>query len=269
MAIDLQAAQAFVEQHGSALQQARLRSLLGSAVPGEIPAELAALQNADGGFPLALVVGRPSSLADTAAALRILRDVAALDADFAQQALHFLIERQSPRGLWRESAELQAFPLPPWSDPESTAADIYTTALVASTLVLADDDELPVDLAVNWLQKQQARDGLLAGFKAHSSWLAVPAFVQIFGQETRATRRLIAGLGELLSAEWPGSMLAALLQSVLDAGYTRRTELVNRAWQMLQTAQQADGSVSADDEDDVVLATIQLVDVARRLGRRA
>jgi prenyltransferase beta subunit len=162
---------------------------------------------------------------------------------------------------------LQQFNPPLWMDPESTAADVYTTAFCANTMAVVGDDELAVDQAVDWLQTQQGRDGLLAGFKAHSSWLAVPAFERVFGQETRATRRLIAGLGGILAADWPASMLAWLLQSVLDAGSTRRTALVDRAWTMLAAAQQPDGSFSAEEEDEQVQATLRALIVVQRLGR--
>jgi hypothetical protein len=181
--------------------------------------------------------------------------------------LRFIEQRQTARGIWRESADLQRFNPPLWMDPDSTAADVYTTAICANTLAVLGGDELAVDQAVAWLQTQQARDGLLAGFKAHSSWLALPAFTTIYGPETRTTRRLVAGLGSILDDGWPASMLAWLLQCALDAGYTRRTELVDRAWQQLERAQQPDGSFTVDEGDDSIHITLQALDVARRIGK--
>ena len=264
--IDLERARTFVEQQGNDIDRLRLKALLDRSYPSHTPESLAALQNSDGGFAFGFQIGRPSALASTAQALACLRDLQLIDSDHAQRAIEFIEQHQTARGIWRESAELQQFDPPPWMDPESTAADVYITAWCASTLVLLSDNDLPADQGVAWLQTQQGRDGLLQGFKAHSSWLALPAFAAIFGQETRATRRLVAGLGSILDGTWPGSMLAWLLQSALDAEYDRSTQLVNRAWLQLEQAQQPDGSFTVDEGDDPVQTTLQAIDGALRMA---
>lgn len=264
--IDRDRARTFVEQHGNEIDRLRLKALLDRSYPSAVPESLAALQNNDGGFAFGFRSGRPSALASTALALAWLRDLRLIESDHARRAIEFIEQRQTARGIWREGAELQQLNPPPWMDPESAAADVYTTALCASTLVLLSNNDLPADQGVAWLQTQQGRDGLLQGFKAHSSWLALPAFAAIFGHETRTTRRLVAGLGSILDDTWSGSMLASMLQSALDAEYDRRTQLVNRAWVQLEQAQQPDGSFTVDEGDDPVLATLQAIDVALRIG---
>lgn len=268
MAINSAAARNFVETHGGPIDRARLHALLDNIVPAALPEDIGALQNADGGFALELKPGRPSALSTTCYVLTWLRDLRLAEHDAAQRALQFVLARQARRGIWREAAALQAYNPPAWMDPEAPAADIYTTAICASTVAVLTDDELAVEIAVNWLQTQQGRDGLLNGFKAHSSWLAVPAFVTALGHETRATRRLIAGLGQLLSPEWNGTMLAWLLQALLDGGYSRRTEVFNRAWIQLEAAQQPDGSFSTEEGEDSVHTTLQALSVAVRLNEQ-
>lgn len=269
MAINLKRARSFVEARGNAIDKARVAKLLDNQDVDRVPPEVQQLQNNDGGFPAGMVAGRLSGLSPTCMALTWFRDLALLDSDEANRAIQFIVDRQTPRGIWRESAALQQYNPPPWMDPESPAADVYTTALCASTIITMSDDDLPADLAVDWLQTQQARDGLLIGFRAHSSWLAVPAFAAIYGPETRSTRRLIAGLGAIFAPDWSAGMTAWMLQSLLDARYTRRTELVDRAWQHLRGAQQSDGSFGADEGDDPVQATLQAIDVAQRMGVRS
>jgi hypothetical protein len=263
--IDIERARAFVETYGTAIDRALLDAYTGQVKPIDVPSAFRSAQNDDGGFALDLQPDRPSSLVTTAQSLRWLHDLQLLKSSEAQKALHFMLDRQSVRGIWREHVELQVFNPPPWMNPDSPSADVYTTAICAGTLALVSGEDFRVDRAVTWLQTQQARDGLLMGFKAHSSWLAVPAFVQVFGQETRATRRLIAGLGEIVGAYWPGSMLAWMLQSLLDAGYTSQTLLVERAWDLLSNAQQPDGSFTTEDQDDLVQTALRAIDVARRL----
>jgi hypothetical protein len=263
--IDKERARTFVQTHGDDVQSLRLAALLDNKRPDVVPPSLAALQNEDGGFALLLQPERPSTLSSTANALAWLRDLQLINSDAGQRALRFIEQRQTSRGIWRESAALQRFNPPPWMDPDSPAADVYTTAICANALAVFGGDELAVDQAVSWLQTQQARDGLLVGFRAHSSWLALPAFTEMYGQETRTTRRLVAGLGSILDNSWPGSMLAWLLQCAVDAGYTRRTELVDRAWEQLVRAQQPDGSFTVDEGDESIHTTLQALDVARRI----
>lgn len=267
MAVDIGLARAFVEANGDAVARARVQALVDGVGLSELPEQLRALQNADGGFALGQITGRPSSLSATGYMLSWLRDLQLTDSPEAQRALRYIETRQTKRGIWRESAELQQFQPPLWMDPESVAADIYTTALCASTLAVLGGDELAVDQSLGWLQTQQGRDGLLNGFKAHSSWLAVPAFATVLDPETRATRRLVAGLGEILADDWSAAMLAWMLQCLLDGGYTRRTRLVDRAWALLGTAQQPDGSFTVDDDDDPIQTAIQAIDVAQRIDQ--
>lgn len=266
--IDLERARGYITAHGDDLARLRLAALLDQQFPAAVPPALAALQNADGGFAVLKQAGNPSALSPTAEALSWLRELHLATSPAAQQALAFIETRQHQRGIWREDAALQAYDLPLWMDPESPAADTYTTAVCASTLAQYDGNDLAVEQAVVWLQTQQGRDGLLAGFRALSSWLALPAFVATYGPDTRTTRRLVAGLGSVLDSTWPGSMLAGLLRAGLDAGYTRQTQVINRAWLQLQQAQHADGGFSVDEDDDPVQATLNALDVAQRLGNR-
>lgn len=269
MSIDIEAARNFVETHGTALDHARLHAVLDGITPDEVPEVIRTLQNQDGGIALGFEGGRPSALSSTAHVLTWLQELNLIDSPEAQRALEFIAQRQTPRGIWREDPALQAYHPPPWMDPESTAADVYTTAICASTLVVTGYDELATEQAVDWLQTQQGRDGLLSGFKAHSSWIAVPGFATLLGHETRATRRLIAGLGQLLSDEWDSTMLAWMLQSLLDGGYTRRTEVVNRAWLLLNDRQQPDGSFGAEEGGDPVQTALQALAVAQRINERS
>jgi len=269
MTIQIERARTFVEANGTAIDRARLQALLERHALTSVPEPLAVLQQADGGFPSELVAGRPSSLITTATVLRWLHDLRQSESELASRAIQFIESRQTPRGIWRENPVLQSYDPQPWMDPDSPAADVYITALCAGTLVVLSNDELAADQAVSWLQTQQGRDGLLIGFKAHSSWLALPAFAQILGQETRATRRLVAGLGSILEAEWTASMLTGLLQALVDADYTLRTEVTARAWQMLQAAQQPDGSFTVEEGDDPVQTTLQAIAIAQRLTGRS
>src|SRR3712207_4760705 len=112
--IDQQSARAFVQQHGTALQKQRLEALLDGRLPQEMTPSLEAARNEDGGFAFDLHAGRPSALHTTAQALHWLFDLDLIDHHVSQAALRFLLDRQTPRGIWREHPDLQRFTPPAW-----------------------------------------------------------------------------------------------------------------------------------------------------------
>lgn len=245
-----------------------MEALLGRGPATEILPELATLQNPDGGFPYGLQAGHPSTLYYTCQVVDWLDDLGQATSPAALAAYAFLRSRQTLGGIWREDQALRRDDLPLWMDPEATAADVYLTALCAATLLRDDDASIGIDRAVVWLQTQQGRDGLLQGFRLHASWLAMPAFAEMLGQEARPTRRLITGLGKALTSEWAASMIAEMLRRLLDAGYSLRTEVVARGWELLQQAQQPDGSFDSEEAPEgAVSATLAVLQVARLLGR--
>ncbi|GAC1359725.1 MAG: hypothetical protein NVSMB42_19140 [Herpetosiphon sp.] len=264
--MDLQAAITFVATRGTALDKERLAGITERQRQQGLPAALEAARNQDGGWALGLVAGQPSALHTTVLALEALIDIGAAR-EVVQPGLTFLQGRHQPRGVWREVQELKAFSLPPWADPELPAADVYTTALCAGALVAAGGSTLAVDRAVVWLQTQQGRDGLLPGWKLHSSWLALPAFAQSLGIDSRATRRLYGGLSNGLSDEWTGGMIVGCLEAVLQASYDDTGTLTQQLMSMLATKQDATGGFEAGEDEQPVDVTLQAVRVLTRLER--
>lgn len=265
MAVNLERARNFVATHGTLVEQARLAVLLGKEP--EPPGTLTDLQHANGGLPYDWEAGAPVSLQHTALTLQWLRDLELTNDTAATKAVTFLLKAQKGRGLWRESDELRRYDLPLWMDPDASAADVYTTALCANALVPYPHASLVLDRAQAWLQTQQARDGLLQGFKLHASALAIPVFTETVGPESRATRRLVAGLGGSLGPDWAASTIVLVLRQMLDAGYGLRTELVARAWTILQTSQLQDGSFRSEDENIRSTAvTLDVLYIAHQLG---
>jgi hypothetical protein len=266
--MNLERAISFVQTNGSSLERARLATLTrGADVPWEALGPLLALQNGDGGWPLRLQVGLPSALSPTCMVLGWLAELEELERPEAERAFAFISGRQRSRGLWREDPALQAHDPPPWMDPESSAGDVYTTALCASTLAtLSSAHDLDADRATTWLQTQVGQDGLLPGFGVHSTWLALPCFARFVGLKSKTTRRMVVGLAQQLSADWTGSMLAWMLNSLADAGYRRTTQLVDRAAAQLEQSQRPDGGWSSEDEGFEVDATVEAVRAIRRVG---
>jgi hypothetical protein len=266
MAIDIQKGREFVQTHGTPIERARLAALLDGLRPAAIPPELHALQNPDGGFPYMLIAGQPSTLNHTAKVLEWLADLGLDNDPVAGGAIAFLRARQTLGGIWREDRMLQHEDLPLWMDPDSTAADVYTTALCGAALFKDETAIIQIDRAVTWLQTQQGRDGLLPGFKLQASAMALPVFENLLGDASRHTRRLVAGLGRALTPDLDGGLLAELLFRLRQAGYGFHTEVVVRAWDLLQASQAPDGSFTSEEPEEApIAATIRALDTAHSI----
>jgi hypothetical protein len=261
----------FVQSSSDPVMRARLAALTEAApAPEAVIETLAAQQNPDGGWPFGGVAGRPSSLYDTCQMLISLIELDEVGSEPAERGRAFLLAQQSPRGWWRESARLIEFDLPMWLNPEIEGALVYTTAVCASTLAGTDDAEdlLAVDQAVGWLQAQVSTNGLLPGYRAFSTAWALPAITAIAHRESRTVRRMVGGLGDLLSAEWDAPMIGMLLAGLSQAGLPRATKVVERALSMLTSLQRPDGAWPDENGAADVNLTLQIVRAARRFGLR-
>src|SRR5690348_17221456 len=105
--MDQEAAATFVDHHGTPFERARLAVLRSGHSPEDVPPELLALQNDDGGFPYALQPGAASTLYHTATVLQWLYHLHLETAAATGGAIAFLQSCQSPRGIWRERREVQ------------------------------------------------------------------------------------------------------------------------------------------------------------------
>ena len=267
--MDLALATNYIKTRGDWVVQARLAALT-KAVPASdlVLQALAAGQNPDGGWPLRGVAGRPSSLYDTCRFVSALLELDEGESEMALRARAFLVARQHVRGWWRESAALAPFDPPLWMDANSDAAMVYLTALCAATLAATEAELLALDQAVAWLQGQIAPTGLLPGFRIFATAWAIPAFTAIAHRETRSVKRMLNGLGALLSPEWDASSLGTLLAALSQAGFPPELREVERALKILTRLQQPDGAWLDEDEKPDAHLTLQIMRAARRFGLR-
>lgn len=259
----------FIQSSPDLLIRARFMALSEAApAPETVINALAATQNADGGWPLEGIAGRPSTLHDTCRMLTNLIELDEVESAPAQRARAFLVGKQLPRGWWRESGQITQYNPPMWMDAEADAALPYTTALCAATLAATDAELLAVDQAVAWLQGQIAPTGLLPGFRIHATAWAIPAFTAISHRESRSVKRMVGGLGDLLSPEWDASSLGLVLTALSQAGFPRATKLVERGLKLLTPLQAPDGSWPDEDGQADANLTLQIIRAARRFGLR-
>lgn len=259
----------FIQTRGDWVLQARLAAITSAAPALDLVLNaLTAGQNPDGGWPLNGTAGRPTSLYDTCRFLSWLNELDEGGSEMAERARALLVARQSPRGWWRESQDLLPFNPPLWMDAESDEALVYTTALCAATLASYDENPLEVDQAVNWLQGQIAPTGLLPGFRIEATAWAIPAFVANGHRETRSVKRMLMGLGKVLSPEWDAPTLATMLTGLSQAGFPRATREVERGLALLGDLQRPDGGWNDGDGKPDAQLTLQIIRAARRFGLR-
>ncbi len=268
--MDLTAATEFLYASADPLLVARAQAVLEAApAPEAVMAQLAALQNADGGWPFELSAGRPSAVDESARMLLVLYDLDELGSALAERTQAWLVAQQSPRGWWREPTALSAYNPPLWSDPESDAALVYTTARAAAALSVLGENLIELDSAMNWLQGQVAPTGLLPGFRIVATAWAVPAFVAVSHRDTRSVKRMIAGLGNALSPEWDAPLLSTLLSTLALARFPRATRVITRALEQVSALQLSSGAWPNEDGAPDAEVTFQIVRAARWFGLRA
>src|SRR5690348_4473213 len=223
MSVNLARALAYIREHGTPLELARLHAALGeTAAVEEASQQVAALQNPDGGWPYRQQEGQPSSLAATHHALTWLAELGLRESNIAQRGLDFLLAAQQPDGSWRESEQIATLNPPQWMSPESMLARAYLTADSAYHLAVGRDPELEaVTQACNYLYQLDLEEEY-----PQTIWIMGALFTVAEGENSEVALAAREYLEARLDTNWDASALAWLLNTYLNAGIAASTPLL-------------------------------------------
>ena len=264
MSVNLARAIAYIREHGTPLELARLHAALGeTAAVEEASQQVAALQNPDGGWPYRQQEGQPSSLAATHHALTWLAELGLRSSSTAQRGLDFLLATQQPDGSWRESEQIAALNPPQWMSPGSSLANAYLTADSAYHLAVGRNPELEaVAQACNYLYQLDLEEQY-----PQTIWIIGALFTISEGENSEVAQMAREYLEARLDSNWDASALAWLLNTYLNADITPSTPLLRKARALLEQLQQPNGSFISDDGDPFTLdVTIQAVRALQAAG---
>jgi hypothetical protein len=264
MSVNLTRAIAYIREHGTPLELARLHAALGeTAAVEEASQQVAALQNPDGGWPYRQQEGQPSSLAATHHALTWLAELRLRGSDPAQRGLDFLLATQQPDGSWRESEQIAALNPPQWMSPDSPLANAYLTADSAYHLAVGRNHELEaVTQGCNYLYQLELEEQY-----PQTIWIMGALFTIAEGENSEVAQAAREYLEAKLDTHWDASALAWLLNTYLNAGIAPSTPLLEKARTLLEPLQRPNGSFTSDDGDPFTLdVTIQAVRALQAAG---
>ena len=264
MSVNLARALAYIREHGTPLELARLHAALGETTAvEEASQQVAALQNRDGGWPYRQQEGQPSSLAATHHALTWLAELGLRESDAAQRGLDFLLATQQPDGSWHESEQVAALNPPQWMSPESVLANAYLTADSAYHLAVGRSPELEaVAQGCNYLYQLELEEQY-----PQTIWIMGALFTIAEGENSEVAQAARDYLEARLDTNWDASALAWLLNTYLNAGIAASTPLLAKARTLLEPLQQPNGSFTSDDGDPFTLdVTIQAVRALQAAG---
>ncbi|HEY7126365.1 MAG TPA: prenyltransferase/squalene oxidase repeat-containing protein [Ktedonobacterales bacterium] len=262
--VNLPLAMAYIRQHATPVELARLQRALGEpAAVEEAEKQVAALQNPDGGWPHRQEAGLPSSLAATHHTLTWLNELGLRQSSIAQHALDYLLSSQQPDGSWRESDAILALHPPPWMSPENDMANAYLTADSAYHLAVGRDPELEaVAEACNYLYQLELEEQY-----PQTTWIMGALFTIVEGEDSEVAQATREYLLQRLDRHWDAGALAWLLNTYFGAGIAPTMPLLVKARELLEKTQKPNGSFSSDDGDGFALdVTIQAVRALQHAG---
>ncbi len=238
----------FVRRKGNAGEVERLRCILeGSEPNAKIVREFEELQNPDGGFPLRMEPGRPSTINDSTVALVRLEEFNLQHGGTARKVARFLLGRQAEDGSWNEDEGIDRYGLPPWMDPRNPPVRLYCTAYAGFWLTkLGYGKGEKVGLALALLEKHRRETGAFEGFR-HTTWIATSLFAATKGTRCRVAAEGLRFLGTIPEEQWASSQLSWMLWCLGSSGYTKANRVVARFLDLLFARQSADGSFASED----------------------
>lgn len=274
MSVDLGAAIAFVTEHGTILEKARMLWLLMGVEPArESYQKLIESQNPDGGFPSRPKPGSLSAVDSTLTALWQFDELNLTAHPAAARALDFLRAMQQPDGGWDENPALPAHDLPPWIVRGDPGTRLYLTTYAAYWLgLLADPRQPPFEHAVAFISRHQDDFGRLPGY-LHSNWLGTSAFLLVPTDEfqlngyAQSIENGLRYLDALPFEDWDDSQIAWAVDCLTRAGLPETHLWLQKALPELVRRQAADGSWSSEDGPAFAAsATVSAIKVLKRHG---
>jgi Squalene-hopene cyclase C-terminal domain len=235
---------AFVQAHGSASEQSRLRVLLDGTRPtAEEEAAILAGQRPDGGWAPFWAADYSSVDATCFRLAQAEQGGIASEHEAIQRAVRFLRDRQQVDGSWEEAAAV-ADAEPPWAMPGDLAARLYLTA--NSSYWLAK--HLPHDTAAirgaAVLRAHLDESGQMPTF-LHAHWLVAGAWYCL-GQHDLA-ERVLASLPDRLDETTPASSLSWLITCLRTVDVPADHPAILKALTLLEAGQRADGGWTSED----------------------
>jgi hypothetical protein len=262
-----------IDQHGSDMDRARLRGILGRPRPdAKIVRAIDARQNEDGGVPYGLVSGRPSTIDATAATLEALWDLGLRDSAYTERAAMYLLSTQRPDGAWDEPPALLRYGPPPRLMPGDPRVRCRATVLVAFWLTrMGYRDDVP-RRAVAYAAARPAPDGRVLGF-LESTWLLAAACCMLAGRESETAARALESLAAIPDDRWSAASLAGMLGCLGAAGLSRSIGLIGRGIRGLRALVRPDGLWVSDEGEayhmDVTLAALRALVLHDAVGPAA
>lgn len=265
--MDLRKAVSHVRHHGTLIEKARLGRIIEGIEPsGPVRAELAAMQNSDGGFSYWLPDRSLSTVCDTAYVLGWLDDLNLREGPIVDRAVQFIFAHQKADGGWDEVEALRELDVPEFLVPGEPTTRTWLTAYCAHWLMLFGYADAPIcrGCPVHFLLNHRDESGRLIGYQ-RATWDALPIFhrfPQLSGDAY--AQALAATEQELAPTEWAGSYVAWLLRALRDCRLPADHGLVESLLGALMNRQRADGSWDSESgEEHAVDATIEVLRVLK------
>jgi hypothetical protein len=257
----------FVRKAGTEEEKERLECILEGRKPeARFLKSLRRLQNVDGGFPLLMEKGKPSTLMDSAVVLVRLEEFNSLKTDIADRIINFFFARQNKDGSWNEDENLIPHNPPPWMNPKDIRVKILSTAYTGFWLAkLGYSQDMRIKKACDFLIKYQKKNGAFEGFK-HTTWIAASLFAMVYGKECNITNMCLKFLTQIPKDQWVASQTAWLLWSLTSANFKKDSKFVRHFLDALAESQNSNGSFTSEDGKELsVSATLEVVKVLKYL----
>lgn len=254
----------YVQESGDELERARLAGLLGRPRPEPKAARtLLGRQNDDGGFPVGMIPGRPSSIAATATALHWMQDLRLLPSSYVERAVAFFLMVQRPDGSWEESPAVLKFDPPLLIRPGTPLARTYCTALPAGWLArLLGGRHDAVQRAAAQLRMRGDADWP-ADEPVQVVALVTATLIMADGPTAPAAVAGMAALHAVPPDTWNADRIADALLALSTAGLPLDDALITTGLERLLGMQRPDGGWSSEhgsDRDvDLTLRTLAVL----------
>ncbi len=253
----------YIEFEGTDLDRYRSRFLFNSERDDTMATWLlGAYQNTDGGYPLNLAYGKPSSISETAKILGCASELETAKSPVCRRAEEFIASRQHPDGFWQErfsQLDLEDQMGGEWGRLWLSA---YVGRQLCRTSLL---DSMEIKKVRNYLLSLR-KDGNRFTTSPCIHFLAMSFFALLDGAQCGLVRESLPFAMENFTASSEPRLIELQATCLLDAGVPAGHEILQNAKKRLLSVQAEDGGWGERYKGLRVRTTIDVLKLLLELG---
>ena len=191
-----------------------------------------------------------------------------IESEIAQNAIEFLLNKQTEEGYWDEPKELLEYNPPKWLMPGNINTILWETANACHLLAILGYIQSPhLTKGVDFLLQNRDESGQIVGY-LQGNWTTIAVMGLLQGPDSNLTQSFISIIDKNLDKILGTSDVAWCLRCFIDGEIDYKHPIIQKMLENLKENQNSDGKwISVDGSDFDMDTTIAIIRIIKKLQK--